>query len=736
MNSNGITYFRKTSPYAGDTTKNCSLDGYEVDNNFFVLEERDIESVYVEDDAIKIKTIGGKVISSDKVYDNYVKDLSIKFDSEKGILYITANGTTQKIEGFVTSHSDNNTVASDDTLTGNGTPSNPLGISPAYKTGAYKPVKKIIDTTNGEELPDETQLTAGDRFVIIDKISELGYLYNYEGVKRIACDLRMADSPWRIPTKEDWDDMLNAVEPCLEDRDHDSAACNKYLGRYAGKFLKSTDLWKVRCGDEDDAETCIDYSVDDSEYSCGCGKKIQCSPSYCGEYGTCCHKQHGSAKGIDKYGFAVKPAGYADDGGMFGYYKERAWFWTASVAKSGNTAYTKRFEYDKPTVYQDIISSRYVLSLRLVKDYTGDNFNEREEILGVNYPTVMMPSVKCGHTIWTKVNVTFANRSYCPVTPNDGYVPGKITQYHIAEWTGSEWKNVILNEGESVVVIDIYNGKKDVEYRVVNGELINFDEKMADEIYGAISEKVDEVKQNLTDEIARAKEKEVALDTKIDEQVDLLNDKIQATNDTVTETNRRIDNTNETVSNINTTLAEFGEQTRVAFETINNVITTSVDNINNAIQNETNARIEKDNELEAKIDNNHEEIEGKIAELQKKDEELTESIESEKEERIAADTAEAEARENADNEEKTARETADAEEKEVRETADAEEKAAREAADEEERNAREEKDTEIEGKLIVEDGTNFDEETGIITLKSKDGSNDVKIQISLNMGHI
>ena len=32
---NGITYFRKSSPYQGDVTKNCALDGYEVDNNFF-----------------------------------------------------------------------------------------------------------------------------------------------------------------------------------------------------------------------------------------------------------------------------------------------------------------------------------------------------------------------------------------------------------------------------------------------------------------------------------------------------------------------------------------------------------------------------------------------------------------------------------------------------------------------------------------------------------------------------
>ena len=43
--SKGLTYFRLTSPYEGDITKNCALDGYEVDSNFFTLEGRDVKAV-------------------------------------------------------------------------------------------------------------------------------------------------------------------------------------------------------------------------------------------------------------------------------------------------------------------------------------------------------------------------------------------------------------------------------------------------------------------------------------------------------------------------------------------------------------------------------------------------------------------------------------------------------------------------------------------------------------------
>lgn len=233
--ANGITYFRLNSPYEGDITKNCALDGAEVDNNFFYLEGKDIKSVEVVDNAIKIQLVNGRVISSGDVFSSFSQNLSIDFDAEKGILYISQNGTTKKIEGFVTTYGNKDNVATDSTLTGSGVPSNPVGISPVYKTGTYVPVKKIIDTCDCDgcpKLPCGKDVLPGDRYLVHTTNSEYGMLYTFEGVRKIACDLEASHSGWRIPTKEDWDDMLNAVEPCPTDRDHESATSNKYLGHW------------------------------------------------------------------------------------------------------------------------------------------------------------------------------------------------------------------------------------------------------------------------------------------------------------------------------------------------------------------------------------------------------------------------------------------------------------------------------------------------------------------------
>ena len=53
---------------------------------------------------------------------------------------------------------------------------------------------------------------------------------------------------------------------------------------------------------------------------------------------------------------------------------------------------------------------------------------------------------------------------------------------------------------------------------------------------------------------------------------------------------------------------------------------------------------------------------------------------------------------------------------------------------EDEAAAREAKDIELENKLIVADGTSFDAETGVLTLKSKSGDSDISVQFIMNFG--
>ncbi len=714
MNNKGITYFRLNSPYEGDITKNCALDGYEVDNNFLVLEGRDIKSVYVEGDKIKIGLLNGDVISSDAVFDDFTKDLTFRFDAEKGILYITRNGVETRITGFVTEFSDEKSVASDNTLYGNGKPSDPLSLSHSYRTGKYEPVIKFIDKTQGENLPSGKTNHVGDRYIVLDTVSDYGFLYDYDSVRRIACSLADNNSGWRIPTKEDWDDMLNAIEPCEEDKEHASASCNRYLGRYAGKLIKAVNGWRIEgCSNAADNNTCIDY--DTTGCGCTCGKSIECSPMYCGEYGSCCCKpKDNSNAGVDKYGFKALPAGYADDGGNVGYFGERAYFWTATNSKCGNSAFMKRLEYNKSSVYQDVISSKNALSLRLVKTYDGANYLEKEEILGVDVPTILMPSVKNGHAIWTEVNVAFADKIYHPIMPNMGMNVPVSKHYYTYEWDGNKWEIHALKEGESVVILNSPNEQYGYEYQIVKGDLINLSERVTDTVYDSVKqsltaldekieaeserailketeldEKIGEISAKLDDEIANRSESEELIDNKINDEKEARETEDKAIRQDLSTLN---DNVAQSINDINKNVED-------GFNTINQNVADGFSNINQAISDEIKARTDKDTELQNQIDTlttDETGISNKLAE------------------EIAAREAKDTELEGLINANKT----------DVDNALDAE------------KTARENKDTEIEGKLIDSDGTGFDVTTGIITLKSKDGSNDIKIQLILNMGTI
>lgn len=735
----GLTYFRLVSPYEGDITKNCALDGYEVDSNFFTLEGRDIKSVNVNGNELIITLINGETISSLNAFADFTKDITFDFDTQNGILYIKRNGITQTITGFATSYNTGEAVAADGTIIGNGKPSNPIGISPLHKTGFYRPVKSVIDMTRCETLPTRDNVTPGDRFVTIENISEYGYLYNYDGVKQIACDLVASNSKWRIPTKEDWDDMLNAIEPCDSDKDHASATANKYFGKFAGKFLKSKDLWRV--------ENCI---TDDN--TCNCNNNTTCTinnnvcvPTNCCDaenVNYSCVRPNNS--GIDKYGFRVTPAGYTDDGGQFGYFLERAWFWTASNKQYSNV-YTKRFEYNKSTVYQDIISTKYNLSLRLIKDYDGDNFIERENILGMPYSTVLMPSQKRGKAIWTSTNVAFPNKVYNPVLPNDGMGCMLTKKYFINEWDGKRWIKNLMSEGESVVINNAPNGGTNVEYRIVRGDLLSISNSVYEEVMTTVSPVIDNIQEQINNETKRAIAKENDIVTSLTNEItratekensleELINQEINNNTERFNDVNQKIDTINSDINNINTSLDEFKNDTEQ-----------KINEINTSISNETTSRSEADEELLQKINE-------EAATRETKDNEILEKIEndegfsSELSKRI---DAEIESRQQADEVLKSEIDAANDKISDVETKLnnyindnDATVEQIKDDLQTETQN-RINGDSEldnkiqtVDGEVITQNGSSFDSSTGILTLKSKNETNDIQIQFSLNFGDI
>lgn len=121
----GLTYFKLKSPYPGDITKNCSLDGTEIDNNFFELESRDVKTAYWQNDTLIIERMNGDIISVPGITEGCTKNLNIAYDKEQGTLYVTQDGYTQAITGFISSDV-LTTINSDDTLTGMGTRKNLL----------------------------------------------------------------------------------------------------------------------------------------------------------------------------------------------------------------------------------------------------------------------------------------------------------------------------------------------------------------------------------------------------------------------------------------------------------------------------------------------------------------------------------------------------------------------------------------------------------------------------------
>ncbi len=699
---NAITYFKLKSPYEGDITKNCALTGSEVDNNFFTLESRDVKSVELKDDKIVVNLMNGEKLTTDNITEDCVKGLTIDFDELNGILTITQNGIVQTIKGFATNYNIAEAISVDGTLVGNGLSEKPVGISPVTKTGQYRPVKKIVKITEDERLPHKPFV--GDRFLTVENINDYGYLYNYEGLKKIACTLKEMGSEWRIPTKEDWDDMLDAVEPNEDFRNHTDARTNKCLGKFAGKFLKSKEYWKndEHCIDDCNSEDiCVDYCENNCNEECACGKHRTCHPNYCGEYGSCHHRHRHDNKGIDKYGFRILPAGYANEAKDYLYFKERAYFWTASNHQYRD-AYVKIFAYNKSGVLQDVMASDNYMSVRLVKNFNGDNYKDSEDILGSVYSTVLMPSIKHGKAIWTSINVSIGDCGCgCKhILPNDGQGMEYVKKYFINEWTGKEWLKKELLDGESVVVIEEGNknsndklDKAYTEYRNVNGELVDVASLIYNNVITTITPKIKDIEtniENLNEKIDNEIERSATKDAELEGAINVLEEKIEKNIQDIHELNEHLAQTDANIATVNENLV-------TAINTINQNVADGFNTINSAIEAERQIRAEKDIELENAINAEKEERISDVQALQEEDIRIIEKIDvlEEKVDNIEQDLN------NKIEQEKTERET---------------------------------KDAEIEAQLLTQEGTEFNKNTGVLTLKSKGGTNDVQVQFNFNFG--
>jgi uncharacterized protein (TIGR02145 family) len=538
----GVIYY-KLDPdyhYEGDYTKNCGLSGGEIDGNFHFLRGYDISSFDMSEnkEELVITRFNGEKMSFN------IKDKfpSYDFDYNKstGVLKITMPyGETIELNDFLTDNSFK--VHGDFTINGDGTRYNPLTVSSLAKTGTYRPAKQLLDLVSEDSkdsLPT-ANISFHERYVTKEKVSKYGLLYPLHGVDEIQKRLQEIGSEWRVPTKEDWDNLLNVIEKCDADRTHDNDTTNKFLGVNAGAYLKSNDQWKPYYRKLENGEIVLDGErfIKDEK-----GNFI---PNEDGDYLKVINSE-------DKYGFSIYPTGFGGRRGKesIGGFGEWAAFWSSSEEDRNKDMYVKVFSYDERAVEQNTWGRDCYLSIRLVKDYTGNNLYDVETIDGNNVATKLI-SVENNEDrekfsttlIWTTENIGFSNPQYGGVvSPEWPNVEGTSFElrYYINDWDGTKWLKNEIQEGESVVLLS-ENGVDMHEWRLVNGVLVDtldiikgeFQEEFQrlDEIEAALENEknermaadaelrndIEDIKDKLTEEIFNRIEGDAALETKINE---------------------------------------------------------------------------------------------------------------------------------------------------------------------------------------------------------------------------
>ena len=489
-----LIYYKldNTNHYPGDITKNCGLSGGEIDNNFNFLRGYDIKSFEVSDDKTQLSIIR---LNGEKLTVNYEPNkYGFEYDKSKGILTVEyPDGETFEIEGFLTERFFR--VYGDATIDGDGTRYNPVSVSSIARTGTYSPVNGIIDVIAGEKLPSSA-VAKGDRYVTKEKISKLGLLYPLQGVMALQKRLEEIGSEWRVPTKEDWDQLLNIVEDCPDDKTHadPTTPTNIFLGVNAGAKLKSTALWEPIYRKLVNGEVVIDserYTKD------GEGNYIA---DVNGEYVKELYSE-------DQYKFTVYPTGFGERRGIstIGGFGKWAAYWTATEEDRYKDMFVKVFSNTEKGVEQNTWGKDCYLSLRLVKDYNGNNLFDVENIDGNTVSTIYIDTEEDDRMkyetslVWTNENISFSNSEYGGVVSPEwaDYAEefSKI-RYYINDWDGHKWVKHEMKQGESVVVLTEMH-----EWRLVGEEFVDttaiirsdFEEEL-----NAIYSDIDNIKERTT----------------------------------------------------------------------------------------------------------------------------------------------------------------------------------------------------------------------------------------------
>lgn len=418
----GLTLYTLQSNCSGDTTKNCGLIGGEIDANFLFLRGNDIYSgeINEENNTLILKKGNENIITIPNIRKNtqitggYINNIT-------GELVLESNFDNIIITGFTSS-----SFFTDITIHGDGSTNNPIRLSELYKSPYLPSVKTVIDLTNNGIITDEYKVV-GTYIITKEYDNSDGLLYNFNGVKEIEFKLKEDNSNWRVPTFEDWGQMLNALEIC-DDRNH-LIFKNDYFGKFAGAYLKNDGLGWIE-------KTETSYSYGFKSNACGFKTSKDDTDS---NYG---HKTRFWTSDINEY-------------------EE---IWVKELDKKENRV--KTVAGDKEGFY----------SLRLVRDYENvDLVNEK--ILENNYDIIKMPYViidaennvtQRGYRVWTSVNINFSGIGESNYTEVNNNIETKTPLFYLNYWNGSNWAKRLIEENDVVTIEDVDNK----EYKLLNNELV------------------------------------------------------------------------------------------------------------------------------------------------------------------------------------------------------------------------------------------------------------------------
>ena len=602
----GLYFYKLVSPYKEDITKNCKLTVNEVDSNLLNLKNEDIATGEFDKKSNTLKLVrnNGEIIGVDlsplmndglklenyhfagtdscsgdctdkNVFDfKYTtkdkdangdpieKKFKIEFSDVDGKLWVTDSDNNKHLIGtFETDKTKKNNkdnqylkeVITDGSILGNGKNGDPVRLNPTEKSGYYSPAKTLIDTRNatGSGLP--VNPCKGDRYVTLSCGTNAGRLYNMNGVKELEAKLKAG---WRIPTNQDWDNMLNAIEPC-QYQNHNDIHCHVQLGKLAGKQLKSTECWN---------KTAMSGTPSDDTYLYD-DKVAEEKPI--------------SPEGTDKYGFNIFAGGYGVDKNedIIKFNKEGK-YWTSSqtIKGEGFDYYVKMFQYNKSGVIQITECPEHFLSLRLVKDFNGSNNYGAENIGGNTYKTVLLPSLNTEHgfTVWTATNINEDVTDDNELEYNEFYkdCAGCKPTYILHEWDGKMWTHKIMVEGDTIVIHDPVTKDDfiDSEYRIVDGKLVNTNQQAFNNILEKTTPLINLVKSALETETEDRKNADEVLKAETDNLENKLTKEISTREKSISDVRKDVESISEYVIN-------------------------ETDNLKDALANEVNKRTEGDKTL-------------------------------------------------------------------------------------------------------------------------------------------